>query len=158
MLFSTTAATLWIPITSRQKFQSLHVFACAYFLFIDSNHWGFANWYLIEVLISIAQIIRDAKTYYMCFLATYISSLEKWLLKSFLLFFFFFTLCCSFVCTIDLGVLYLFLILSFYAFMIGKYFLPFYGLPFHKTSNFNIVYFFSCCLCFSYHIQQSFAK
>ena len=54
--------------------------------------------------------------------------------------------------------------------MICKYFLPFCGLPFHSVScdlwcvevfNFDVVqftYFYFCCLCFWFHIQEIIAK
>ena len=136
-----------------------------FFFYFYGSHPNSVRWPLIVILIQISLMIIDDEHFFMCLLAICISSLEKCLFTSFAQFWILLLLL-SFKSSLYI----LFWVLISIRYMIYKYFLPFFGLPFHSVDiiswctifkNFHelqFVYCCFCCLCLWCCIQEILAK
>ena len=85
------------------------------------------KWYLTGVLLCISLMINDTEHLFMCLVVIYISSLEKYLFKSFVYFF----KQVGFLLLLSCGSSSYILV----RYVICKYFLPFYVLSFHSVDS-----------------------
>ena len=128
-LFSTVVTPFYIPTSNTQGFQFLHIIVntCYFVVFFIAILSGVKR-HLILILIYNYLILNEVEPLFICLLTTCISSLEKYLFKSFA------------NCWIGLFVFLLLSCSSFYICILSvddlldmncKYLLPSYGLPFH---------------------------
>ena len=80
----TAGAPLYVPTSSAQEFQFVHVLTntCVVFCF-EVDILMNMKWYLVVVLICVSVMISDIEHLFICFLAICVSSWEKCLFKSF---------------------------------------------------------------------------
>ena len=169
ILSSTGAVSIYIPTNSASVPFSPH--PLLHLLFVDflmRTILTSVKWYLSVVLICTSLVMSDVERLFLCLLAICMSSLEKWLFRSFWTFW----LGCLFFChwvVLAACILWKLILCQLFHFAIHiaiisycYYFLPFRELSFHlaysflcyaKAFKFNqvpLVYF-----CFHFHYSRS---